>query len=473
MLEGLEVNEIKLSSISENKDYRIDSQFYTKRLYKNLALNYIKIGKALKRSQYGLSIEMNENSNGYPIYRMNEIHSMMCDLEVSKYACIKSEDFELFQLNDRDVLFNRTNSFDFVGRTGLYKTHTNNQFIFASYLVRFIPNQEYILPEYLTAFLNCKYGIAEVKRRARQSINQTNVNPEEVKEIDIPLLDIKIQDKIKRCFDQAHSARIISTSLYQEAEQMLLKELDLLDFKPLRENIAIKKLSESFAPTGRLDAEYYQPKYEEIVGRIKKYRCNFCELNDLIIDYSTGYPYKSESYQDEGISLIRINNIKSGILDLSNATKIPYKDKNLSKKDIVKENDLLISMSGTIGSACKIHKDIEAVVNQRIMRVTINNFSPDIAVLLINSFVGVIQLERIGTGGVQTNISANDIKQILIPLISTELQQKIESKIQQSFALRKESQELLDLAKKAVEVAIEQDEEVALKLIEPYLTSEL
>ena len=57
--------------------------------------------------------------------------------------------------------------------------------------MRFIPNAEYLLPEYLATYLNTKYGVWDIKRRARQSINQTNVNPEEVKEIEIhPLAEL-------------------------------------------------------------------------------------------------------------------------------------------------------------------------------------------------------------------------------------------------------------------------------------------
>ena len=66
-----------------------------------------------------------------------------------------------------------------------------------------------------------------------------------------------------------------------------------------------------------------------------------------------------------------------------------------------------------------------------------------------------------------------DILNFQVPLLDINIQNKIADLIQQSFALRKESRELLDLAKKAVEVAIEQDEEVALKLIETYLILEL
>lgn len=131
-------------------------------------MKYDKIKNHLRHSQYGISIDMNTDRIGYPIYRMNEIHNMLCDLNVDKYANISQEEYTSFALNNGDVLFNRTNSFEWVGRTGIYyKTNDDNKRVFASYLVRFNPIEETILPEYLCAYLNCKYGVWDVKRRAR------------------------------------------------------------------------------------------------------------------------------------------------------------------------------------------------------------------------------------------------------------------------------------------------------------------
>ena len=180
-MDGLACKEVQLSSAIENKDFRIDSSFYTTAIKRNPTLSYGKIGKYLLESQYGISKDMNLDGIGYPIYRMDEIHDMLCDLSTEKYVDIDTSDVDKYMLKNGDVLFNRTNSYEFVGRTGVYY-YTGASQVFASYLVRFIPNQEYIFPEYLASFLSTKYGISEIKRRARQSVNQTNVNPNTVTE---------------------------------------------------------------------------------------------------------------------------------------------------------------------------------------------------------------------------------------------------------------------------------------------------
>ena len=206
-MDGLECKEIFLKEINNNKDWRIDSDFYTVKILHNPYLTYVPIGRYLKSTQYGVSKDMNENSIGYPIYRMNEIHYMLCDLSTAKSVELSKDDFEKYKLNDGDVLFNRTNSYEFVGRTGIYYKNNEDK-TYASYLVRLNPDNDYILSEYLVAFLSSKYGVADIKRRARQSINQTNVNPEEVKEIQIPLLSKTLQKLIKKCFITANQLRI-------------------------------------------------------------------------------------------------------------------------------------------------------------------------------------------------------------------------------------------------------------------------
>ena len=214
---------------------------------------------------------MNEEEIGYPIYRMNEIHDLLCDLEVDKYADITFKEAKKFILKDGDVLFNRTNSFEWVGRTGIYYKNEldDRDYVFASYLVRFNTDKNIILPEYLNVFLNCKYGVLDIKRRARQSINQTNVNPEEVKEMQIPILSMELQDRLRECLISASGKEKQSKNLYISSENLLISELGLENFNPSNEKISIKSLKESFLKTGRLDSEYYQVKYDEYLQKIK------------------------------------------------------------------------------------------------------------------------------------------------------------------------------------------------------------
>lgn len=459
-MEGLEIKEKKLYEVLSNKDFRIDSSFYTKEPKKNPDLIYAKIGEHLISSQYGISIEMNMDSVGYPIYRMNEIHDMLCDLDVDKCADITQAEYDRFALKDRDVLFNRTNSFEWVGRTGIYYQNDDIQRTFASYLVRLNPKDS-ILPEYLCAYLNCKYGEWDVKRRARQSINQTNVNPEEVKEIEIPILDIDLQQKIRCCFTQANSLRILSQKTYSEAELILHNELGINSIAVTDVNVSQKRFSD-FINSGRLDAEYYQPKYDDLFSRLSKFETK--RLGDIVQIRKSIEP-GSEAYQNQGIPFIRVSNLsKFGFSD----TEIHLSPDEYGDVIRPKQNTILLSKDGSVGIAYKVEQDMDVITSGAIVHLTItdNEFMPDYLTLVLNSVIVGMQAERDAGGSIIQHWKPSEIENVIIPKLSQEIQQEITNKVKESFALRRESKRLLDLAKTAVETAIEQGENAALRLLD-------
>jgi hypothetical protein len=170
----MKTTSVLYSKLKRHDDWRWDSEFLCDEPYHNKNLAYKSIGQVLTLSQYGLSIDMNEDGDGCKIYRMNEISDMFCDRSINKLAKITAGQINKFKLKDNDVLFNRTNSLDFVGRTGIFKKFSEENLVFASYLIRVRTNESEILPEYLTTFLNTRYGIQDAKRRPEfQLTNRT------------------------------------------------------------------------------------------------------------------------------------------------------------------------------------------------------------------------------------------------------------------------------------------------------------
>lgn len=408
---------------------------------------------------------MNTDSVGYPIYRMNEIHNMLCDLNVDKYADISHEEYTNFALNSGDVLFNRTNSFEWVGRTGIYyKTDDDDKRVFASYLVRFNPTEETILPEYLCAYLNCKYGVWDIKRRARQSINQTNVNPEEVKEIEIPLLGKDIQSKIKDCFVSANDLRLKAKAAYDDASNYLNLILGL-DHLILAEQSTTQKKFTEIKASWRFDAEYYQPKYDELFERLKPYQTK--RLSEIVSITKSIEP-GSEAYEGEGIPFIRVANLtKFGITDTDiYLSPEKYKDVIRPKKDTI-----LLSKDGSVGIAYKVDSDMDIITSGAILHLSLTDqeIMPDYLTLVLNSIVVKMQAERDAGGSIIQHWKPSEIENVIIPILEPEAQQEITNKIRDSFMLRGESERLLNIAKAAVEIAIEQGEDKAMDLLNQYM----
>jgi restriction endonuclease S subunit len=310
-------------------------------------------------------------------------------------------------------------------------------------------------PYFLAAFLNCYYGKNQIIREIVSSV-QPNIFLFQIKNFKVPTASENKQKEIEDIYKQGLNERENSKNFYSQAENLLLEELGLKNFESEDNLSSVVNLSE-IKSAKRMDAEYFQLKYERLVENIKKQKLKTFE--NLVEKYSTGFPFKSENYQDQGVPLIRINNIKKGFMDLSDTAYLSEKDYLLSPKDIANSGDVVLSMSGTIGMAAIIPDDIiKCSINQRILRITLKDIDKNYLVLLLNSVIGSYQLERIGTGGVQTNINYKDIKNILIPILPKPTQQKIADLVQKSHKSRKKAKELLEDAKQKVEKLIEGEE---------------
>jgi restriction endonuclease S subunit len=83
----------------------------------------------------------------------------------------------------------------------------------------------------------------------------------------------------------------------------------------------------------------------------------------------------------------------------------------------------------------------------------------------MNSIIGRLQTEKFSAGSAQAELYPKDIDEFLIPLVDKETQDKIVQLNEESFLLQQKSKQLLESAKKAVEIAIEKNEKEALKFI--------
>lgn len=322
-----------------------------------------------------------------------------------------------------------------------------------------------INPFVLSTFLLTKYGKNQTVRETTGNV-QPNLFLYKIREIIIPVFKDDFQEIIKSAVLTAQGLLKVADKTYHNAEQLLESELGI-DMSTIPSGgVSVKTFSESFGTTGRLDAEYYQPKYDAIINKIKEYRNGFYSISDIVTEYSTGFAFSSDDYSETGIPLIRITNISEGRLDLSNVSKISREKIPQNCKDFANEKDILISMSGSIGLSCVIPHSTKVLVNQRIMRIKQESIDSNVLSLMINSYIVNEQLKRIGTGGVQTNISSKDIMQILIPKLTDGVELLVASKIEESINLRNNATNLLECAKAAVEMAIEKDEASAISWLE-------
>ena len=451
-----------LSYLSLHTDYRWDSEYLSCEPYQNKNLRYTLIGNVLTSSHYGVSIEMNVEGIGTKIYRMNEITNMLCDRKVSKYAKLNDNQIATYKLKDRDVLFNRTNSQAFVGRTGIFRKFSDEDIVFASYLVRINPDSEIVTPEYLTAFLNTKYGIIDIKRRARPSINQTNVNLEEVKRIEIPLLCHQLQNGITLSFNKAFDLIQASEVVYHQAQNLLLAELGLADWQPKHHLTFVKNFSDT-QHAERIDADYFQPKYDDIVKIIREYQGGWNTLGNLA-------RLKDRNFNpevDTEYKYIELSNIgRSG--EITDCMVEQGEDLPTRARRKVTTGDVIVSsIEGSLDSIALITEEYDnALCSTGFHVVQSDVLNSETLLVLLKSIVGQLQFKKGCSGTILTAINKDEFSKIAVPKIRAEKQAEIEQKVIESFNSRKRATDLLAHAKRAVEIAIEQDEQTAINWLE-------
>ncbi len=284
----------------------------------------------------------------------------------------------------------------------------------------------------------------------------------------IPNSVLSLNDKIENIFSKSFTLRKQSKTLYKQAENLLLTELGLLNFQPSNKNIAIKSFSESFGDSGRLDSEYYQPKYDDIIDKIKNTK--YDTLNNIVNIQKSIEP-GSNAYQENGIPFVRVSNLTKFEVSSPDIHISPdiFEVGELDKLQ-PKKNTILLSKDGTVGIAYNLKKDAGYITSGALLHLKVKNeykhkVFNEYLTLILNSAVVQMQSQRDAGGSIIKHWKPSEIKQVLIPIINQDIQTQIEQKIKQSFKLKDESKQLLELAKKAVEVAIEQDETIATKLI--------
>ncbi len=324
-----------------------------------------------------------------------------------------------------------------------------------------IQNIHDIDPYYLVAFLRSSYGFQQLMQQRELTI-QYQLTLERVKKIQILEAQKEFQTVIRKVMLKYIKTMDYAKNVYAEAENLLLKELDLKDWQPAQETTTTKKFSD-FKASGRFDAEYYQPKYDELFERIKGF--DFCCLGK-IVNIKKSIEPGSDAYQDTGIPFVRIADVsKFGIIPPGICLE---RDAFFQEELLPKKNTILLSKDGSVGIAYKLEEDLDAITSGALLHLTVTDdeFLPDYLTLVLNSLIVKMQADRDAGGSIIQHWKPSQIEAVVIPKMPKETQQKISDKVQESFALRKESKRLLELAKRAVEVAIEQGEDVAMKLLE-------
>lgn len=317
-------------------------------------------------------------------------------------------------------------------------------------------------PYFLTAYLNSKYGRNLLLRKERGVI-QKGLNLDDLKMLDVPLFSNKFQNVCEKFINEAWELMDASADVYKKAEELLIEKFGLKNFAPQTERFSVKSFKNSFGDVGRLDAEFYQKKYDDLFVRLSKFNCK--KLGDIVTMKKSIEP-GSDSYSDTGIPFVRVSDItKYGITKPK--IKLPHQLVENMQDLFPAKGTILLTKDGSVGIAYKVEEDKHFITSSALLHLHVlddNEVNPDYLTLVLNSKAVQMQAERNAGGSIIQHWKPSEIEDVIIPILDTDIQNKVSDKVRKSFILRKESQILLGRAITLVETAIEQGEDVALKL---------
>ena len=269
-----------------------------------------------------------------------------------------------------------------------------------------------INPNYLNIYLNSKFGRGMLHFHSRQT-EQVNLNCREVERVLVPLFP-ELESVISDLSNQSSKLKATSKALYAQAEQTLLEAVGLAGFKPSTQITNIKTFAQSFGTSGRLDAEYYQPKYEDYLKLIFDYKDGWARLSEVCELKDTNFnPIDDVSYQ-----YIELSDIdkSGGITGCTNdiGANLPSRARRF-----VNAGDVVVSsIEGSLSSCALVSKDYDsALCSTGFYVIKSQAINAETLLVLMKSELMQNLLKQSCSGSILTALNKDEFSNLPIPKI--------------------------------------------------------
>lgn len=439
--------------VKDNNIFRLDADFY-RADYLNYLQQINKHDKYfLKRILHPTEIKRIYEETGIQILLAQNVRNNELDFSniVFMNESVK-EELKRNKLQYDDVILTRSGA-NF-GQAAAYK---QNDEVYACADVLVIKNSREIKGGYLSTFFNTKQGRALLDRGS-YGMAQPHIAPSYLYSLPIPRFDTDFENRIDDLVNKAESYKFNSLDLYSQAEQLLLSELGFLDWKSEHKltftvNLSAAKKAERF------DAEYFQPKYDEIIKVVENYKGGFDELGNLAeIKDKNFTPKNSQQYK-----YIELSSISSNGEISSYAENFGKELPSRARRKVQKDDVIISSIEGSLKSIALIYENwTDALCSTGFFVINSKKINSETMLVLLKTKIGQLQLKKGCRGTILTAIGKEEFSKIILPKINPKIQNKIKEKILKMYEAKKVSKELLETAKRCIEIAIEENEGEAL-----------
>jgi hypothetical protein len=308
---------------------------------------------------------------------------------------------------------------------------------------------------YLSTFFNTHYG-RELLKRGGYGAAQPHIAPTYVGELRIPREET-VEHEVVELVNQAHEIRRESKRLYHQAEQLLLDELGLSG-QDLADRLCNEANISRVFGQARLDAEFFEPKYERLIQRID------ATGHATIIGANAKWLRRGiqPAYVETGeIYIIKSKDIGEQFIDLEATERTDRSFWTISERAQVRQYDVLLNSTGrgTLGRANCYLETADAIADNHVTIIRPDeSCDPVYLSLYLNSPIGRLQSERLcaGSSG-QTELYPDAISLIRLFLPPNTLQLELRNIVLRAYAAEQRARDLLEQAKRKVEALIESE----------------
>jgi len=454
-LKGLEISIIASRELpKDNPKLRLDAQFQNRAALAAIrqiaAMPHVSISDLTARPLKGKNIGYSEEGE-FPVIRSGDIsNNFQPDLLLRS-----SDRAGAFFVKKNDILISSIGQGS-IGKIQLFRSEGNFAAVSEVTVVRISG----FSPACLSAFLASSYGQAQIERYISGATGQLHLYPNDVDRILVPNLSSDFQSRIARIYDRQVREHRASQSSQEQAEGVLLDQLGLRGWKP-PQPITFTARASSVWMAERFDAQFFRPLFAEVEARLLA-TGSACELGSIL---STNARGRQPQYADDGLPVINSKHVRTNRVILTNNRTATETGSPI----VIEMGDVLVNGTGegTIGRSAPYLHGQRALPDNHVTVLRTGSVDPVYLAVFLNSPLGQWQIERHikGSSG-QVELYPSDIARIMIWDAPDAVQQSVRAAILSAFDKERCANDLLEAAKRAVELAIKDGEPAAMAYLD-------
>ena len=366
--------------------------------------------------QYGISTKADaDERTGLPILRMGNIQDGRLDLSDLKYLP-RSSRLDAVTLRVGDILFNRTNSPDLVGKSAI--VDVQREMVFASYLIRLRIHDGLVDPRLVTWWINSAWGRRWAAYVRTDGVSQSNINGTKLAEMLVPLPpraeQRRIVEKIEALLAQVDAARGRLAKV-----QAILKRFR----QTVLEAACSGGLTEDWRATNA-SRRINLPDDDDVLGdgRPEELPATWAWSRlGVVASRVTDGTHQPPPLAPRGIPFLLIGNIASGRIDWGGISKWVADEtyRRLTARCRPERGDVLYTAVGaTFGQALAVDWDHLFVFQRHIAHIKLRHdlVHTGFLVITLNSLSTYGLATEVARGAAQPTVTLGDLKRFPVPV---------------------------------------------------------